>query len=251
MSDLSPPPPQPPPAAPGRYRGDAVQAGAGGGYQRIGGLATAAQMLTWCVLAATALSVIIIAARHGTFVDYLNGDASRRELDRAAGAIGLTSALAGGLQLALVVVTMVWMFRVARNNQSLGRAGATWSPGWAIAGWFCPPCIFVIPWLHLGELWRGTDPGSPAGDPNWKRNRISPLIAWWWVFFGLGSILLAVTRIRVQRAGTEVRGDLARNYRDGVPASLASLAVTVVAGVLWVTIVRRMTARQRTLTGGG
>jgi len=219
--------------------------------QPIGGLATTAQILTWCVLVASALSVIIITARHRTFVDYLAGHASRRELDRAAGAIGLTSALTGALQLALVVVTMVWMFRVARNNQALHRTGATWTPGWAIGGWFCPPCIFVIPWLHLGELWRGTDPSSPAGDPNWKRNHVTRLIAWWWVCFGLGSILLGFTRIRVQRGGTEAGSTLARNYRDGVPASIASLVVTIVAGVLWVMIVRQMTARQRSLTGGG
>jgi hypothetical protein len=224
---------------------------AGTQAQRIGGLATTAQILTWGVLGASALSLLVLAAMHGTFVDYLSDEASQRDLDRAAGAVGLVSAVVGALQLALIVVTMVWMFRVARNNQLLGRVGATWSPGWAIAGWFCPPCIFVIPWLHLGELWRGTDPGSPPGDPNWKRNRISALIPCWWVFFGLGSILLAATRIRVQRAGSEVRGDLARSYRDSIPSSAASLAVTIIAGVLWVMIVRRMTARQRTLTGGG
>jgi hypothetical protein len=229
----------------------AAYAPAGGQLQRIGGLATTAQLLTWFVIGASAVSFLVLAAMRGTFVDYLSGDATRRDLDRAAGAVGLTSAVAGALQLALVVVTIVWMFRVARNNQVLQRTGATWSPGWAIAGWFCPPCVFVIPWLHLGELWRGTDPGSPPGDPNWKGNHITPLIAWWWVCFGLGSILLAFTRLRVQRAGSEVRADLARNYRDSIPSTAASLVITIVAGVLWVLIVRRMSERQRALTGGG
>jgi hypothetical protein len=224
---------------------------AGTQVQRIGGLATSAQLLTWLVLGASALSLVVLAAMRGTFVDYLSGDATRSDLDRAAGLVGLTSAVVGALQLALIVVTMVWMFRVARNNQVLGRTGATWAPGWAIGGWFCPPCIFVIPWLHLGELWRGTDPDSPPGDPGWRSNRITPMIVWWWVFFGLGSILLLFTRIRTQRAGSEVRRELARGYRDSVPSSAASLAVTVVAGVLWVMIVRQMSARQRTLTGGG
>ena len=65
--------------------------------------------------------------------------------------------LVGLLVIPIAVLTIIWMFRMAGNLRQLGRTGATWAPGWAIGGWFCPPCaIYAIPWLMFRELWRGS-----------------------------------------------------------------------------------------------
>ena len=84
------------------------------------------------------------------------------DVEAAIGAIGLIGIVVAGCQIALAVCVMVWMWRAARNLRVAGRTDATWAPGWAVGGWFCPPCIFVIPWLMLQELWKGSAPTSTS-----------------------------------------------------------------------------------------
>ena len=73
---------------------------------------------------------------------------------------------------------MIWLFRIAKNHQALGRR-LTWAPGWAIGGWFLPPIVYVIPTLMLRESWKAADPEVPAGDERWKSSSDSPLL-WIW-----------------------------------------------------------------------
>ena len=62
---------------------------------------------------------------------------------------------------------------MAANLRKLGRPGQTWAPGWGIASWFVPPCfVYAVPWLMFKELWRGSDPGVPPGDPSWKQRPV-------------------------------------------------------------------------------
>ena len=57
---------------------------------------------------------------------------------------------------------MIWMFKMAKNVRALGRQGLRYAPGWAIGGWFVPPCVlYVVPWLMFRELWKASDPEPP------------------------------------------------------------------------------------------
>ena len=70
-----------------------------------------------------------------------------------------------GASIALVVLSIIWLYRVPPNHRALGRA-LTWAPGWAIGGWFLPPLLYVIPLLVLREAWKAADPAVPPGSPD-------------------------------------------------------------------------------------
>ncbi len=66
------------------------------------------------------------------------------------------------VQLVIVVLFIVWMFRAAKNNEALGRSNARFGPGWSIGSWFIPIANLVIPVLIVQDLWRGAMPRVPA-----------------------------------------------------------------------------------------
>jgi hypothetical protein len=80
-----------------------------------------------------------------------------------------TGLLAGALGLASFVLVIIAMFRLAKNQQALGRPGTRWTPGWAIGGWFIPLASTVIPYLQIRELWRGSDPDLGLDAHDWTR----------------------------------------------------------------------------------
>ena len=109
--------------------------------------------------------------------------------------------LSGGLtlvsQLAMIVITMIWMFRIAKNHQALGRR-LTWGPGWAIGGWFLPPLVYVIPFLMLRESWKASDPDVPPGDDRWKSSTDTPLLWVWGVLYIVVPMAFIVVGLRQQ-----------------------------------------------------
>ena len=150
--DLPPPPPFAPP--PG-YAGYAPTNWAAG-MRRVGGLAKALVI----VLAIVALGQVVSVATTGSVGDaaaeYLRSDRSDAAQDAFEDDLavnGLTSLLAGAASIAVIVLSIIWLYRVAANHRGLGRQ-LTWAPGWAIAGWVLPPLLFIIPLLMLRESWK-------------------------------------------------------------------------------------------------
>jgi hypothetical protein len=143
--------------------------------------------------------------------------------------------------LALVVITgvafIVWTFRAAKNNAALGRAGARFGPGWAIAGWVIPIANLVIPVLIIQDLWRGSDSGVPRGDPRWKIGNRSLLVGFWWGLFLAGRVLVAAGN------GTVDNGSL-DDWRSGVDLQIAGNVGSLASAVVGIMVVRAITARQ-------
>src|SRR5262249_59654694 len=52
----------------------------------------------------------------------------------------------------------------------------------AIGGWFIPIGQFVIPFLVMDDVWRGSDPSIARGDPGWRRSSTLGAI-WAWLVF--------------------------------------------------------------------
>ena len=250
-----PPPPPPllgqPPAAPVAYPAFPVGAEAPR-LRRLGRLVNVLVVLTGVAALANLVASILSATAVGEAEDYLAG-----RIDEDAFIDAYTPAVAvGGLQsivfLAVIVLTIVWLHRVLSNHRALGRTG-TWGPGWAIGGWFVPPfVVYVIPYLVLRETWRGSDPDVPLGDERWKREPVPVVITVWWVVYGLAPIVLIALQGRaaisrgVESSDSE---NLAEAVRDQVGLSFASSALTVVAAIAWITIVRGISARHRRLIG--
>lgn len=245
---LPPPPPVTPANIPPGYTPYQQRGLLTGGGERVVGLAKAIQILIGIELVISVVSLVVLMSNRSRFRDYLNDIGSKDDAQAAINAIAAVGSIASAAQLAAAVCTMIWMWRAARNVQLAGRPDQTWGPGWGVGGWFCPPCIFVIPWLMLTELWKGSDPSTAPGDPSWKRNPGWSLITVWWVLFGLSGIILLVLQLSSGAFSQDV-DDLADFYESAIGWNVLSTAATIAAGICFIVIVRKLTDRQRQLTG--
>ena len=145
--------------------------------------------------------------------------------------------------IALVVLTMIWMYRLASNHRALQRNG-TWAPGWAIGGWFLPPgALYIIPYLMFRELWKASDPAVPAGDQRWKENRVGPVVTVWWVLYGLAPIPLAIAQGLSDFSARTFSGDtetLAEAIDDRFTITLVTSLVAAAAAVAYIVMVRQL-----------
>jgi hypothetical protein len=84
-----------------------------------------------------------------------------------------------GASLAQALVVGFWGRDAAENVRTFGALGLTWSPGWAIGGWFIPYANLVIPFLVLRESWKAAEaPFLPPGA--WRQVRLPSWTGWWW-----------------------------------------------------------------------
>ncbi|MFT3852548.1 MAG: DUF4328 domain-containing protein [Ilumatobacteraceae bacterium] len=156
------------------------------------------------------------------------------------------------LVLPIALVTFVWMFKIAQNVRALGRDGLRFAPGWALGGWFTPPCVlYVVPWLMFRELWKASDP--QADRESWRTVKVSPIVDVWWVLYGLVPIaqifsnsgLIAVARTEdtdeaARKLAVQLDSHYALNLTLGIAVTLAAAA--------YLLLVMRLSARHRVAT---
>jgi hypothetical protein len=249
MSSFPPPPgstPPPPPGFPpgppsGPPPGYVAYGGAGAvprNVQTIGGLTKALWILVAIFIPFQVLSMFGSIATANRAQDFLDGTISESEFTNGAGIAG---SLGGLLVVPIAVLTMIWMFRMASNLQALGRQGQTWKPGWAIGGWFVPPCVlYVIPWLMFGELWKGSDPEVSAGDPSWKQSRVAPIVHVWWVLYGLAPIATFFVSVGQFTNFNTDPDEMAENLAGTTGTIIASSMIGLAAAVVYLLLVRQL-----------
>lgn len=244
-SGLTPPPPPNMSAPPGYMAYGGTNAGAFGNVRTIGGLSKAIRVLVVILIFLLALGAVALVVAKGNAQDYLDGE-SEDDFVSGVGLSALANGLGGLMTLALFVLTVIWMFRMAKNQQRLGRPG-TWGPPWAIAGWFLPPCVlYVIPYLMMRDLWKASDPES---GPDWKKNRIDPIVHIWWVLFGLVPLVfipVTVGNLKFER-DVDYR-ESAADVVDGFGVAVASSMVQIAAAIAFLVLVGRLSARHMQTT---
>ncbi|MFJ3980085.1 DUF4328 domain-containing protein [Streptomyces sp. NPDC090021] len=207
------------------------------------GLATA---LTWLLGASAA--VHLFSAGVGVYEQaWMQGFPGNTHFDDLE--LGLSPALtilAGLLQLLTllptVVVFIVWFHRV-RTNGGIFRPGAfTLGPGWAIGAWFIPVANLFLPYRIARETWRASTQRGPDGS---DRTAPAALLTSWWVLWVVSAIVGRV--FSGIYAGADTVDELLEAGRLGIVADLA----TMIAGVLAVLFVRRLTAMQNTMATEG
>ncbi|EDX20893.1 conserved hypothetical protein [Streptomyces sp. Mg1] len=142
----------------------------------------------------------------------------------------------GLFSLAIAVVFIIWFYRVRCNGQVFRPDCFSRSAGWAIGGWFIPIGNLFIPYRTARETWEASTPYDPDGTH--RRVSAAPVIAWWLVF--TASELL-------YRFGSAqyVRAETPEEIRDTCAFNAAVDLTAVVAAVLAVVFVRKLTALQR------
>ena len=213
----------------------------------MGGLAKALLIVLAIVVVGQLLSVATTGSVSDAAEEYLRtGNEDAFEDDLAVN--GVTSLLAGAASIAVIVLSIIWLYRIAANHRALARQ-LTWAPGWAIAGWILPPLLFIIPLLMLRESWKAASPDVPPGSPEWKQKGDSPLIWIWFLLYSIVPIVLAVLGASQFWNVSQDTADLAEYFDEQVPLIVAQGIVTVLAAIAWALVIRDITRRHTELTG--
>ncbi len=145
------------------------------------------------------------------------------------------------------VLFVTWMWRAARNNESLGRPGAL-HPAWAVGGWFIPLGSLALPAIQIQQIWRGADRSVPRHDPGWRRARSSPQVWAWWVVYVVAQVL---TFVGFSFFGDADDGTVAAlvdrldDVRVGVTLFVVGQVFMIVAAALGAAVVVGLSHRQQ------
>ncbi|HNJ98238.1 MAG TPA: DUF4328 domain-containing protein [Ilumatobacteraceae bacterium] len=247
MSDLPPPPPnmQPPPGYVA-YGGGAVYSAP---LERVKGLGTALTVLLAIMAPLQLLAVFQQIRLTRAARDFLDGQISESQLENKFG-VGVGS-LGGILVIPVAVLTMILMYKMAKNVRTLGRH-TTFGPGWGIASWFTPPCVvYAVPWLMFRELWKASDPDVTPGDSSWRQGKVPAIINVWWVLYGLLpliAIATSATYFVAFRTGSTDWNDVAKKFNDFAAINLALSVVAVGTVIVYLVMLRMLVARHAAAT---
>ncbi|MFJ9074602.1 DUF4328 domain-containing protein [Streptomyces sp. NPDC102278] len=146
------------------------------------------------------------------------------------------------LRLATIVVFLVWFHRVRCNGQVFRPDGFTQSAGWAIGGWFVPIANLFFPYRTARETWGASTQLAPDG--SYRHTSSAPVTAWWTVFVAS----LVLDRVFSKRY---TAAETPEEIRDVSVLGAVTDVTTIVAAVLAVVFVRKLTALQRVKAAQG
>ena len=219
-----------------------------GGLYRISRLSIAAIVLVCVSAAVTLLSIVTIGAAQDDAQALVDDRIDVDEFVQGALPYLLMSLVQAVATLAAAIVTMIWMYRIAKNHRTLHRGG-TWGPGWAIGGWFAPPLLYIIPLLMFRELWKASDPDTPIG-ADWKSNSTSPIVPVWFVLYSLVPIVLLASQSAGGLSGFGAsERDLAEQIIDGQTATSVTALAATAGAVAFVVMASTLSRRHTQLTG--
>jgi hypothetical protein len=141
----------------------------------------------------------------------------------------------------LVVLFLRWFHRVNRNLPALGTVYGLQriSPAWAVGSWFVPIANLFVPKMAANDVWRASDPDLPIRDPTWIDRPVAWIVHVWW---GVWLITSFADNIAA-RAWLGTPEELAE-YRSTYTLDLFTTVGDIVAAVLAIAVVRRLTERQ-------
>jgi hypothetical protein len=129
-----------------------------------------------------------------------------------------------------------WFLDAYRNVNALGGS-RDFTEKWAGWAWFVPFLNLWRPKQIANDIWRASDPEhaneTPRDDaPVWG------VLTLWWAFW------LAANFASQIAARIAFRGDSAESLRNATAAYLVGDSIDIVAAVLAIVVIRRITARQ-------
>jgi hypothetical protein len=247
-----PPPPPPPGLTPppgyAAYDGHPTPTDE---VRRVGGLATPIVVSVSIAAVAGLIAAFLSSSIATDASDFLAESITQSEFEDALVPLNSVQLLASVATLATGVLTIIWTFRIAKNVRAFGRA-TTWSPLFAIFGWFLPPLVlYVIPFLVLRELWKASEPTVVDGSDSWRRASDNPVLWVWFALFGLLPAVLFAVQIGSFASSGIPTGDIesvAESLDEFGAIGWLTAALNVGAAVAWASFVRQLTRRHKRLT---
>jgi Domain of unknown function (DUF4328) len=134
------------------------------------------------------------------------------------------------------VVFILWFHRAYANLSRLGATAIEYGDGWAIGGWFVPLLNLLRPKEIADDIWRGSDPDQLDSPPDVSYGKVPAFLHVWWLLWITALVGYAVhSRMPVETL----------DHERAAGAVLAAVtAVGILAGILAIVVIRRLTARQ-------
>jgi len=176
------------------------------------------------------LSASAVDAVHGVFYGYLLAVWGTLEDTTTIEAIEGLVNMARLVTLVLAAVGFVRWFRRAYGNAIALGHRASFAPGWAIGAWFLPILNLVRPYQIASAMWRHAGGHVGRGRP----------VGWWWAFWLAANFLARIGASTLDSSNSDT-------MRLGVQLSIASDVASVVAGVLAVSMVQKLTRAHTTM----
>ncbi len=247
MSESTPPPPPPPNLTPPPGFAAYQPTNWDSSLRRVLGIAKWISVLLVISVVMSLVSLAAAPSVHDAAKEYLI-TRDKGAFNDSVALWGISGLVTGGAAIALVVLSIIWLFRVSSNHRTLGRA-LTWAPGWAIGGWFLPPLLYIIPLLVLREAWKAANPAAPAGSQTWKsEGGENPWIWLWFLAYSIAPLIIAAAGASSLNVGNDTE-TVAKRFADHFGAVMAQSATAVVAAVMWLLVVHQLTQRHARFTG--
>ena len=237
----APPPPAPPPGYYAEGAAPSAPYAPPARWRSVRGITTA---LTWLFAAHIVLTAVLIIGVFNHLRVLSDKETGGLVFDTKAvnDANGLAAAmiiLSGIVAIAIFVLLVIWLYWAAKNNEALGRQNPRLGPGWAIGGWFIPLANFVIPFIVMDDVWRGSDASIARVDPNWRRSSTLGAI-WAWL---VTAVIFTVPSFIASSTG-DVRADEPDKVRRDDIFRIIGAVGAILAAVLAMIVTRRIAARQ-------
>lgn len=158
------------------------------------------------------------------------------EVDRADTIYAATGVVQTVAFVVAIVLFLVWFQRVRVNAEVFDPFGHRMKRGWTCGSWFVPIVNLWFPRRIMEDVW---DASTPAGRAS------HGLVNGWWAFWVLALVTDRFGATAYRRA--ETPGDV----RDAFGAVILSDVAHLVAGVLAVLVILRLTRMQDEKARGG
>ncbi|MFJ5141034.1 DUF4328 domain-containing protein [Streptomyces sp. NPDC088707] len=199
--------------------------------------------LSYAVVALLAGNILFDVVLGAIELRFLFSDSAADYFDPAVfGALDLNVAysMAFTLYVATGIVFIVWFHRLRKNAQVWAGDLQSRKPGWAIGGWFIPIGNLWIPRGIAVDVWRASRRHPYAADGA----RELTLLNAWWVCWAADMVL---DRIAAQLYNAAETADA---YVTASVWALAGYGLDIVAAVLAILLVRRLTSMQHAKATG-
>ena len=166
-------------------------------------------------------------------------DAEAISNDTRQGIIGFLFII---INLAAIVVFLMWINRAYKNLSPLGATNLRFTSGWAV-GWFFVPIMSLFrPYQVVSEIMRASNPNANTADSSSWRNLPTPtIVGWWWALFLISNF---IGQIGFQMI---FRGEELSDWLFSLYATMSWEALDVVAGIpITILLVRRISQFQET-----
>ena len=139
-----------------------------------------------------------------------------------------------------VLVVLIWLYKTSRNLSVLQARGVAHTPGNTVVSFLVPGMNLYWPYVIVQEIWRASHPRAIETPLSWADTPRSRLIRVWWFFWIAAVVLQLLAYFKGTRAdnGFDDPGDAAA-------IACLSCVCRVVAGVLLMCIIRKITQRQQ------